>query len=156
MIPQESPKSNAHDEHDREYCKLQSIPCKEVLSDNEQVGSDVLPRGSIKKGNFQQLLLLNFVIEEQSADRTPVKTHDDMNEEKEEEPAIIFFANGIVDPSTEMIISWNILMVLEPIKLAARDPNLFCCFAPFVWHKHEIVIGIMIKSLERLWCDDPR
>ena len=69
-----------------------------------------------------------------------------MNKEKKKKPAIIFFANGVVDPTAEVVVSRNILMVFESIEFAARDSNKFRSLAPLIRKKHEIVNRVVIET----------
>ena len=72
-----------------------------------------------------------------------------------DEPRLAISANAL-NPSTEMVITGNVLVVLVAVKFTPRNPDKVGCSASFVRQKQQIVVGIMIVFLEGSCCDDSR
>jgi hypothetical protein len=71
-----------------------------------------------------------------------------MDGEKEKKPTIVLFPNGIIHPSTKVIVARYILMIFQAIILASGNLDDVRCITLAVRKKEKIVVGVMIVSLE--------
>ena len=121
MVPEKCTECNAQKKHNCQYRKFKRPTTKKVLKDNEIVGLDMLPRGTIKEREFQQFLVHHFSLKEHNCNRTTVGTHDNMNGKKQQEPPIVVLSDCIEDPSTKMVITRYILVILQAVKFAPGE-----------------------------------